>query len=129
MIIQITGLPCSGKSHVIDNLKQRIPELVCYDIADYSSKDRESQLFKELKDAQNKPYVIVESVCGINFQNSIIVRLSVDQKTHKRRIASRKETIDIHYMSLLSSEMRPAKYTVASSQALETLVYKLLETN
>ena len=120
MKIQITGLPCSGKTTAIKNFIEQNPNIKFIDIRDYSGKGRMRQYIKDIKKSRGP--IIAESACGVHISGTEVVRLEVPDEILFKRSVSRDKQLDEDYMSLLRTEMIPAKYTVRSNNALIRLL-------
>lgn len=112
MIVQLIGLPCSGKSTVIKSLQ--IP-YVKLDIRDFQGFRRENKLIKHLYNIyDSKKLYIIESACGIDIANSTIVALGVSKGLLQERIKKRGLKITENNKSLLLNNMIPYQYKVDS---------------
>ena len=154
MIVQITGLPGTGKTHLIKKyLEQNSDKEITYiDIADkkfnYPKSIRaiKGKLFiKEVYEAEAKGNVIAESACGETIRGSEIIRLKInetdrvkqykerensrlkqdDRPVDKNRFHSHLTDVDIRHLEDCSM---PPSYTVTTQQAffdiLDTLFKK-----
>ena len=120
MKIQIIGLPCSGKTTAINNFIEQNPNIKFLDIRDYEGKRRTRDYIKDIKKSRGN--LIAESACGVHISGTEVVRLEVPDELLFKRAISRDKELDEDYMSLLKTEMIPAKYTVRSNNALIKLL-------
>lgn len=112
MILQLIGLPCSGKSTVIKSLEVPYIKL---DIRDFQGFRRENKLIKHLYNIyDSKKLYIIESACGIDIANSTIIALEVSRKVLQERITKRGFNITENNKSLLLNNMIPYQYKVDS---------------
>lgn len=112
MILQLIGLPCSGKSTVIKSLK---PSCTKIDIRDFYGFRRENKLIKHLNNVYNpQKLYIIESACGIDIANSTIVLLDVSKTMLHKRMEKRKFHLSNKDQSLLKANMVPYQYKVNS---------------
>lgn len=112
MIVQLIGLPCSGKSTVIKSLN--IP-YVKLDIRDFQGFRRENKLIKHLYNIyDSKKLYIIESACGIDIANSTIIALEISKELLQQRIIKRGFKITENNKSLLLNNMIPYQYKVNS---------------
>jgi len=140
MIIQIIGLPGSGKTYLIKKYleENRDKEITYIDIADpkFAIGDIEGNvcptcgqkptiskagLFKasvlEAKKASQD--VIAESACGVFISNSEVVLLECDTLKRREQYKRREgKEVDESYENNLKQAMMPSIYTVTSEQAL-----------
>tara|TARA_B100000427_G_C15224049_1_gene470386 strand:- start:260 stop:640 length:381 start_codon:yes stop_codon:yes gene_type:complete len=120
MKIQITGLPCSGKTTTIKNFIKQNPHIKYIDIRDYKGKHRIKAYKRDIKKSRGN--LIAESACGVHISGTEVVRLEVPDELVFQRAVVRDNKLDEDYMSLLKTEMIPAKYTVRSDKALVRLL-------
>jgi broad-specificity NMP kinase len=112
VIVQLIGLPCSGKSTVIKSLN--IP-YVKLDIRDFQGFRRENKLIKHLYNIyDSKKLYIIESACGIDIANSTIIALEISKELLQQRIIKRGFKITENNKSLLLNNMIPYQYKVNS---------------
>ena len=125
-IIQLIGLPCSGKSTFIKKYVDRREDISYIEIRDYEkyeSKLRIKFLKRDLKKIKGK--AIFESACGVNIINTEVVHLQTPIDIIYKRHIKREGHLDEEYISLLQSEMIPSKYTVSNTESLEKVMDKL----
>ena len=112
MIIQLIGLPCSGKSTVIKSLDFSYTKL---DIRDFQGFRRENKLIKHLYNIyDSKKLYIIESACGVDIANSTIIALEVSKELLQERIIKRGFKTTENNKSLLLNNMIPYQYKVNS---------------
>lgn len=118
MIIQVIGLPCSGKTTALKKWFKSNTNVKYYDIADFSqSKNVKTKLSK----TRNKN-VLLESACGIHLNDSIVILYKQPMSKILERHKIRKETIDEDYLSLLQSNMMIPNYTVNNTKSLYNML-------
>lgn len=118
MIIQVIGLPCSGKTTALKKWFKSNTNVKYYDIADFSqSKNVKTKLSK----TKNKN-VLLESACGIHLNDSIVILYKQPMSKILERHKIRKETIDEDYLSLLQSNMMIPNYTVNNTKSLYNML-------
>ena len=129
MIIQVIGLPCSGKSTLIKAYIKNRSDIIHLDINDFSivdsTKSREAAYKKAIR--RSSQDVLAESACGVYLRGSEVVRLETDLETVYNRTVERDGVLDEDYISLLKHQMQPAKYTVKDTSAFKKLIDKLLD--
>ena len=123
MKIQVIGLPCSGKTTTIKEFISDKPYIEHIDINNFEGKNR----WKNFKNTvrRSRKFVIAESACGIYIPKSEIVRLDVPIEMVYARSIERDNNFDEDYLSLLESNMMPAKYTATNQEALIKLLINL----
>lgn len=124
MIIQVIGLPGTGKSYAINDYLKKNQNVKYLDIADYQSitKTRYKHIKHDIiKYTKNKQKVIVESACGININNSIVIKYKKDKKLVFENLLKRDGKLDYDYLSLLNSNQKHSKYTVSDIKSLHAL--------
>tara|TARA_A100001201_G_scaffold143250_2_gene144125 strand:+ start:10133 stop:10513 length:381 start_codon:yes stop_codon:yes gene_type:complete len=118
MVIQVIGLPCSGKTTALKKWFKKNTNIKYYDIVDFSeSKNVKTKLSK----AKHKK-VLLESACGIHLNNSIVILYKQPMSKILERHKIRKETIDEDYLSLLQSNMMVPNYTVNNTKSLYNIL-------
>ena len=123
MKIQIIGLPCSGKTTAIKKFLKQNKNVSYLDIRDYNSNTKKFKTDIIKKNGN----LIAESACGVNIFDTEIVRLEIPIRTLNKRSLLRDKEFDDDYMSLLTTQMIPAKYTVRDEKALIELLRKLFK--
>lgn len=117
MIIQLVGLPCSGKSTIIKKISQDI-HFQYLDIQNYRFENGEKSLIDDIK----PPLTIVESACGMLIQDSIVVLLKCNSKTLSRNQKKRKLLQSSSEIERIRSEIIPAHYTVYTSTDFKKII-------
>ena len=127
MIVQIIGLPCTGKSTLINKYisKRKNLNIHYYDVASYT---RIKKMYTDIKQhlkSSNK--AIVESATGLNIEPSKVLLYKKDINTIYKQYIQREGSLDEDYLSLLENQMFKPNYTVTNQQAmfaiLDTLFY------
>ena len=118
MIIQVIGLPCSGKTTALKKWFKKNNNVKYYDVANFSKiKNVKTKLSK----TQNKN-VLLESACGIRLNNTTVILYKQPMSKILERHKIRKETIDEDYLSLLQSNMMLPNYTVNNTESLYNIL-------
>jgi len=124
--VQVIGLPCSGKSTAIKKFLDQTELKINYiDIKNFNGKNRERNYKKKI--ARSRKNIIAESACGIKIRNTTIVKLEIDTNILYTRSIQRDSKLDEDYLSILSTNMTPPKYTVKTEEALIDLLNKLIK--
>lgn len=121
MIIQVVGLPCSGKSIAIKELQKK--HSFFYVDKFYLSNFITGQDLEALVKINNFENSIIESACGYEIPNSKVILLKVPNQKLKKNKNKR------GYISndeSLSDEIIPANYTVYSLTDLKKTIATLL---
>ena len=127
MIIQVVGLPCSGKSYYIDNFLLKNPQynLIKKDIVNHSGKNREFSLYKDvIKDNSSNQFV--ESACGLSNLKSIVVLVRASKENYKTNTTLRDQKYTKNDLEQIESQIIPATYTVYNQHSFEALIHSLL---
>lgn len=117
MIIQLVGLPCSGKSTIIKKISKDLP-FQHLDIKNYRFKGGEQALINDIK----PPLTIIESACGIWIQDSIVVLLKCSSKILTRNQKNRKLTQSSSEIERINSEIIPAHYTIYNTTDFKKII-------
>ena len=121
MIIQIVGLPCSGKSTAIKQLQKKYTFF--YVDKFYLSNSITTEDIQNLIKINGFQNTIIESACGYDIPNSKVILLKVsNQKLEKNKIKRGYISND----QILSDEIIPANYTVYSLIDLKKTIATLL---
>jgi hypothetical protein len=129
MILQLIGLPCSGKSLVIEKIKQSKYSVKYFDLRSYHGLHREKRMLSDIKaTAGSNNLIIVESACGLEKLNSIVVMLRVSDSQLKFNQRQRKELKPFLSKYQLIDQMLPPNYTVYDTNSCETLIKTILNT-
>lgn len=130
MIIQLIGLPGSGKTYLIKKYleENREKEITYVDMANEKfnqswvpAKWNKTKAFLEdIKNASGN--VIAESACGVHIGDSEVVRLNIADDLRveqlENRIKKKLKDYDHDHFFRLKEAAIPASYTVTSEQAL-----------
>lgn len=128
MIIQVIGLPGSGKSTLIKKYLENksLNDVAYYDMANFTGKDLERNFKKRIK-SSSKKYILAESACGVHIHNSETIKLDIEIGIRREQYMDREgQEPDYHYESLLETRMVPPKYTIKNEQAFFDILDKLL---
>jgi hypothetical protein len=129
MILQLIGLPCSGKSFVIEKIKQLKYPVKYLDLRSYNGLHREKRMLFDIKAASSlNNLIIVESACGLEKLNSIVVMLRVSDSQLKSNQKQRKELKPSLSKYQLIDQMLAPNYTVYDTNSCETLIKTILNT-
>ena len=127
MIIQVVGLPCSGKSHYIEKIKSKYSFINSVDIVHFHSPRRERKCLDFIKTNYNKDsLILLESACGIQSINCKVILISTNAKKHKTYIQKRNCNYTDKDLSSLKDQIIPANYTVYNYFAFENLIRNIL---
>ena len=125
MLIQVVGLPCSGKSTTIKSLSS------IYDFIHLDKKNMHScavfnDFKQKIKADPNKIYII-ESACGFESPESIVVLLRVPKSQLKKQTKMRNEKFTEHDYEQLNDQIIAADYTAYSTKELLKTLKMLLK--
>jgi len=122
MLIQVVGLPCSGKSTALKNLKRNF--VFCH----YDKYNRTDSIFKEvLNSLKENQTSIIESACGYSIPESIVVLLKVPSEQLAKNRSQREYSSSVKDDEQISYKTIPADYTVYSTEDLEKLISILIK--
>jgi len=125
MIIQIVGLPGIGKSTLIKYYKNNSTvDFKVLDIRDFTSPNREQKLITSICNQHNK--YIIESACGIEIDNSIVILIRKNKTKHIKQLQSRGEVYNELDLQAIDDQIIPANYTVYDDNTLYVLLEHLL---
>ena len=111
MIVQLIGLPCSGKSTLLKKFYKDYSDWKIYDIVDYKNELADSNLFAEnkiLKSICNNYWTsnfIIESACGFNDLNSKVIKLEPTIELLRKNFIKREGSFtnkDLEYLRYLN---------------------------
>ena len=122
--IQVTGLPCSGKTTAINSYIKQNTNIKYIDIRSFHGPDK-FKLYKRniLKSDIN---TIAESASGIAIPGTYVIRLELDRRELYERSMQRDGYLDESYLSLLESEMIKPQYTAKNIQGLHAILDTLI---
>ena len=118
MIVQIIGLPCSGKTTLIKQYIESNKNINYIDIANYSTEGKYNHCIMEAKKSSTN--TIVESACGLAIRNSIVVLYKQPINLIYSRHKIRGEILDEDYLSLLTTQMLKPNFTVNTQQGFNS---------
>jgi len=122
MLIQVVGLPCSGKSTALKNLKRNF--VFCH----YDKYNSTDSTFKEVLNSLKENQVsIIESACGYSIPESIVVLLKVPPEQLAKNRSQREYSSSVKDDEQISYKTIPADYTVYSTEDLEKLISILIK--
>lgn len=128
MIIQLIGLPCSGKTHVINKIKLSGLSINFFNLTAYTGLDRESRMLKDVKLANKQTSLtIVESACGLENLNSIVVMLRVSNQQLKSNQIKRQYNLSSKTTYDIIGQMLPPTYTAYSTRSCRTLIETIIK--
>ena len=128
MILQLIGLPASGKTYVLKKIKQQFNSIKILNLASFSGSERENKLLNAVKAAAvTSNLVIVESACGLKDLNSIVVLLRVSKQQYSQNQIKRKNFLSATDQFRLIDQMLPPNYTVYNINSCETLIKTIIK--
>lgn len=123
-IIQIIGLPCSGKSTAIKSYIEKNKNINYIDIASYSGPNKFNTYKRNiLKSSGN---IIAESANGVAINSSYVIKLDIARQVLYQRTLERDGILDESFISLLEKNMIASQYTVHNEKALHAILNALL---
>jgi len=123
--IQVIGLPGSGKSTQIAKFRNFKPDVQLLDIRLFNG-GRRDRLFKQAI-VRTERDLIAESACGVYVKGSIVVHLKTPMRRVYAQLFKRDGYVDEDYLSLLSTQLIPAQYTIDVPAELPELLSLLME--
>ena len=126
-IIQIIGLPASGKTTYIKEYLNLNLNVKYLDVANYPHQNRIKKLYKDIKKlyTDSNKSLIIESACGFNIKNSKIIKLKINYDEVCMNFLKRENYLDKDYLSLLDNQLKIPDYTVSNKDALYCILNKL----
>lgn len=126
MKIQIIGLPGAGKTTgILSYLKTTPLDIQYLDIRHFAGRYRDRRFKKALLGAAHP--VIAESACGVSTVDGTVIAVRPPVQRVYSQLLQRDKTLDEDYLSLLSTQMIPAHYTIGVPEELPNLLRELLE--
>jgi dephospho-CoA kinase len=125
MVVQVIGLPCSGKTTAIKTFLKNNQDIIHLDIRDCKNEKDFYSIVRQNMEANKK--VIAESAAGINIRNTEVIKLSATRRELFKRSMSRDNSFDEDYLSLLETVMLRTKYTANNKDGLLALLNKLFK--
>ena len=127
MIIQLIGLPASGKTLVAEKIKQKNKNIFFYDICSFYGTKREKTLYNIVKKYQNTPQIVlIESACGIENLSSIVIELRVSKSQYSMNQRLRKEFLTHQDRHRISDQMIPANFVLYDTKTCKTLIPNII---
>lgn len=112
MVVQLVGLPCSGKTTLIQNaIKNNIP-VKHFDIVNADPAKDYSEFLALIKSASTKRLCVVESALGFSQLQGIVLLYKPKDSIRSRNIIKRKESFTVSQDEQLYSKIIPAHFTV-----------------
>lgn len=125
MVVQVIGLPCSGKTTAIKSFLENNKDIIHLDIRDYENERDFYSIVRQNMEANKK--VIAESAAGINVRNTEVIRLQATKRQLMQRSLQRDNSFDEDYLSLLETVMLRTKYTANNRDGLIVLLNKMFK--
>lgn len=125
MVVQVIGLPCSGKTTAIKSFLENNKDIIHLDIRDYENERDFYSIVRQNVEANKK--VIAESAAGINVRNTEVIRLQATKRQLMQRSLQRDNSFDEDYLSLLETVMLRTKYTANNRDGLIVLLNKMFK--
>ena len=127
MIIQVVGLPCSGKTHYIKKIKSKYSFIKTVDIVHFPSPDREAKCLNFINSTPDTDsLILLESACGIQSINCKVILISTSAKKHKVYMKKRNCDYSNEDLSSIKDQIIPANFTVYTYSAFENLIRNIL---
>lgn len=126
-VIQITGLPGSGKSTIIRKVAKSYYDIY---VVNYIQGFFEiQQIPKKINylTANKKNIVILESACGLSSIPSFVIRFNQNKQILYKRFKEREGYLDIDYLSQLETIMMPSNIVVNNDKELEKELKNAIE--
>jgi broad-specificity NMP kinase len=121
MIIQLIGLPGVGKTTLLKNFNS----IKKIDIKDFNCSNRELEITKYISNV--KENLIIESACGIEIENSIVILLKKNKKIVKQQLQSRGESEDFYDLQAIEDQMIASHYTIYDADLCCAIIEKLMQ--
>jgi len=118
--IQLTGLPCSGKTTAINSYIENNTNIEYIDIRSFQGANKFKQYRKKILSSSKN--TIAESASGIAIPGTLVIRLEVDKDRLYERSIQRDGFLDESYLSLLETEMIQPQYTAKSVSGLHAIL-------
>ena len=122
MLIQVVGLPCSGKSTALKKLKRNFV-FSYYDKYNCTDTNFKESITSLKPDATS----IIESACGYSLPKSIVILLKVPAEQLAKNRFQREYSSSLKDDEQISYKTIPANYTVYSTEDLEKLISILIK--
>jgi broad-specificity NMP kinase len=121
MIIQLIGLPGVGKSTLLKNINS----IKKIDIKDFNCANRELEIVKYVSKINEN--LIIESACGIEIENSIVILVKKNKKQVIQQLQSRGESEDFYDLQAIEDQMIASHYTVYDANLCCSIIEKLVQ--
>jgi ABC-type Mn2+/Zn2+ transport system ATPase subunit len=125
MVVQVIGLPCSGKTTAIKTFLEMNPSIKHIDIRDYKNENEFKKAVTSFVD--KKVEIVAESASGFYIEKTKVIKLEIPKMELYSRSLVRDKTFDADYLSLLETVMLRTKYTVSTKDGLIALLSKMFE--
>lgn len=123
-MVQVTGLPGSGKTTAIESFLGTTEELVRYlDLNMFSGPTKEEEFASALLSV--KENTIGESACGVTIPMGFTVRLDIPLEEVYQNLLLRDKTVDPDYLSLIRQAMIHPDVVVSNQHDLVGLLHQL----
>lgn len=123
--VQVIGLPGAGKSTAIETyMLGTTQDVRILDIRNFAGMYRDRIFRKEILRA--KKDLIAESACGVHHAGFVILLQPPISQVYAQ-LLDRDKVLDEDYLSLLSTQMIAADYTIGIPEDLPELLRILLE--
>ncbi len=122
MIIQLVGLPCSGKTTLIKKAIANNFPIKHYDIVNESSENNYSDFFYRVINDSKHSLCIVESALGFSELPSIVILYKPNKKQYEANMRVRKEYFSLSDQQQLNDQIMPAQYTVYTQKNFEKIL-------
>ena len=127
MIIQVVGLPCSGKTYYIQKIKSKYSFIKSVDYVSFPSPNREQKLKQHLKNIySDDSLILVESACGIESLKSKVLLVSTSEFKRKQYMKLRNYSCSLKDTISIKEQIIPADYTVYNYYSFENLISTIL---
>ena len=123
MLVQVVGLPCSGKSTTLKKMQKTL----AFDHIDKQKHPTLTQINQAVSKSSQQ-HCIVESACGFSDLESRVVLLKVSKTIHSKNKRARNYVGDKKDENQISYQTIPAHFTVYSTRELKKILTILLRT-
>ena len=129
MILQLVGLPCSGKSTLIKNaIKNNIP-IKHFDIINADSDNNYSNFLSLVETAATKELCVLESALGFSQLKSIVLLYKPKDNIRLKNIIKRSEFFTASQDEQLYSQIIPAHFTIYTQKNFNKILNIFLKEN
>ena len=123
MLVQVVGLPCSGKSTTLKKMQKTL----AFDHIDKQKHPTLTQI-NELILQSSQQHCVIESACGFSDLESIVILLKVSKTIHSKNKRARNYISNEKDDNQISYQIIPAHFTVYSTKELKKILTILLRT-